>query len=187
MASGAADDLALQASGIGAGLDEENLYLDPDAAYAGANRLAGEQGGCPRSPRTPCTSGWPSSIGWPARIRADNAGPSGERLAGGRRDVLHFLRGASLEVSERPSEPSRSTRMSDKQAGNGDGCVGRFLAMAEKIRPTEPSHSSQGIAASGPNGTVGGYRRQHIRLVRPTLIDRHLTSPHWRSVPGGDY
>ena len=63
-------------------LDGEDLYLDPDAAYAEVQRLADEQGTRSRSTRTPCTSGCTSGTCWPASTRSPAAPRSDARSPG---------------------------------------------------------------------------------------------------------
>ena len=137
VASGTGDDWHPQGKCIG-WLDEENLYLDPDAAYAEANRLAAEQGGSLAVSKDTlhkrlAEQHWLAStdpvrqrrtirrmlLGWPTRRSTSS------------------LRASFMSGGNRPNRPD--CPFGRKKSRKWYGCVGRF-AKARDNHPSEPSH-----------------------------------------------
>jgi hypothetical protein len=157
-------------------VDGLELYLEPGAAYAEANRLAGEQGGSLGVSKDTLQKRLADQR-WLASAEKDRQRRTVRRtLAGARHEVLHFLAARVLCVEDTvPIVPT--VPLIEKQAENGtvswDGC-----ATAPDNRPTRPSHLSEENEAFGTDGTVGTAPRAYT-----TDAERIRTSATPRS-PG---
>jgi hypothetical protein len=136
-------------------VENENLYLDPDAAYAEANRLAGDQG-----ESLPVTL---STLH--RRLHEGHLLASVDQgrkrlkirrtLAGSRRDVLHLRTGQFLGTD--PSGPSVPDGPCDENP-RVNGPLARVASgpLAEN-RHASTSQNRRETATIGPNGPLGPW------------------------------
>ena len=126
-----AHDGRIEAKGERIGwVDGDQVYLDPDAAYAAVQRLGDEVGD--RLNLTPQTlrkrlkeQGVLASSDGPRRMLTIR-----RTLDGTRREVLHLPRAALSSPSESPAQQGVGTGQHGRWSANGDGRVGTWSASA---------------------------------------------------------
>jgi hypothetical protein len=139
-------------------VEADNLYLEPEAAFAEAQRLAGEQGeSLPLAPRTLFRRLKERGLlaSWDERRQRNTVRRTLEGVKD--REILH-LRADTLS-SSRPSEPSAGRQTDAKTSENADHSCGRSCGRSDDF-PEEPSaetvrKNSQKTPGALPCGRFG--------------------------------